>query len=163
MGGDTAAFTTLNAAYQTLRDPVKRLAHLLALEFPSATGATNASEDLPELFLRVGSVMQRLTRFMAREKAISGHMAHAFAAEERIGLAEEVRTVLCAVQEEHRKRLLALRELDEQWNSDSTELATRLCAVHAALAFLAKWADELRERSLRLLESGSCGPTPEVA
>src|SRR3954469_22469544 len=48
-------YSEVNTAYQTLRDPKLRLAHLLELESGAKPGAIqNAPEDLMDLFMQVG-------------------------------------------------------------------------------------------------------------
>ncbi len=151
--GDTMAFTDLNAAYRTLADPVKRLAHFLALEFPETCLAKSAPSELAELFLRIGSAVQRVNGFLVRRKEARGPLGQALLAGEGARFSEEVRSLRSLLTDEQQHRWRALQILDAHWEARPDDAAARLSAWHTDLAFLSKWSDELRERSLRLLES----------
>jgi hypothetical protein len=151
--GDTDAFAELNRAYTTLRDPAQRVRHLLELNFPDAVArSADAPAKLGDLFLRTGSVTQRITAFLARECQTTAPLARALLATERRALREEAALLLATLNEAEQRSLEALQMIDTEWDANGADLSSRLSTLYGALSFLSKWSQHLRERLLQLNE-----------
>jgi curved DNA-binding protein CbpA len=147
--GDGAAFAELNAAYATLRDPVPRLRHLLALEEPAAlTRPTPIPADLSELFPVVGAARQVMVGFTTRRAAASSAVARALIAGEEAGVRSTATAARNALDASRERALEELRAIDAQWSAPEARAA--LAALHGRLAFLEKWDAQLREAALPL-------------
>jgi curved DNA-binding protein CbpA len=132
--GSAADFTELTNAYQTLREPAKRLRHLLALESSDLPLPAGAPAELMPLFPLIAGVRQKLDR-MESETDILPIRKEAHQVSEQLKHAMDT-------------ALLELREADAAWPSAS---ATRMvAALQSRLTFLEKWHSQLREALLRL-------------
>src|SRR5213076_2502867 len=58
-GGSEDRFAELNAAYQALQDPKRRLRHLLSLENCAPAANQSVPQELEGLFLDLGTFKQR--------------------------------------------------------------------------------------------------------
>src|SRR2546430_2129411 len=66
-GGDGAAFTELNAAWQALREPAGCLRHFLELEHPDALGSAGQTPaELADLFMDIAAFRQAVQNFAAK-------------------------------------------------------------------------------------------------
>ena len=149
-GGD-ADFTMLNEAYNILRDPKSRLRHLLELEFP---GAISRSPQIPQalgdLFMRVGALLQRLDSFSKKQRLAESQLAKALLEPEKFSILDDLEDLLAVVNEHQTLLLDELRALDAMWQQDKTAAANRLVEVFQSLAFIFKWAEQLREGTVKL-------------
>lgn len=149
-GVESMDFAQLNAAYQTLRDPVARLRHLLELEFPQALAEQKQRAAIPpdiaDLFSRICQLQQALQNFRTRETQASNPVGRALLAPEKLALREQLEITLCAVKEKHHRCLDEIRIIDATWPPPSLDdIATKISALHSQLAYLAKWTKQLRD------------------
>ena len=128
--GDDAKFTELNEAYQVLRDPKRRLQHLLQLG-GAATSTSVIPPDIAQLFPEVAA----LTREAGQ---INAEVAKTISALSRSLL--KTRAVF------HRARETALVSLKAIAPEDWFALQT----LSANFAYLDRWISELEERELQL-------------
>lgn len=142
-GGSAEAFTSLNAAWQTLRHPASLLRHFLELEHPEALAKTpRTPADLGDLFMDIAAARQAAQQFGVQWAAATSPLARSLLEAGRRGLvtrfgglSTQVATRLDAA--------LAPLIAGERDPAKLTELLARL-------VFLGKWADQLREASLTL-------------
>ena len=132
--GSAADFTELTNAYQTLREPAKRLLHLLALESSDLPLPAGAPAELMPLFPLIAGVRQKLDR-LEPEADLLPIRKEAHQASEQLKLAMDT-------------ALLELREADAAWPSPSATRAA--AALQSRLTYLEKWQSQLREALLRL-------------
>jgi curved DNA-binding protein CbpA len=148
-GGEADAFSTVNAAWQVLRDPAQRLRHLLELE-----GAPAASTQIPptlaDTFMSLAALRRRLDDFVKRQAAASGALAKALLASERTDLGLDLRSTLTQLDECIAQALQEVRAIDAAWPARDAATITRLAISQQSLAFLGKWSDQLREALYRL-------------
>ena len=105
-------YAGLNAAYNCLRDPKERLAHLLELELGAKPkDLQQMPDDLAELFIQVGQLCRQADAFLA-EKA-------------------RATSPLLRVQ---------LFERGQAWEEKLNELRASLAARREALLIMAVWA-----------------------
>src|SRR6187431_2384916 len=79
-GGSEAMAAQINAAYETLRHPEKRLKHLLELAGPSEATAWRTvplDESMMRLFSELGKAMQSTTDFLERKRKAGTALAKA--------------------------------------------------------------------------------------
>ena len=143
--GDAEKFAELNAAFSTLRDPVKRLRHWLELESPDALQRpTVIPPDLAELFPVIGAARQALLDFAARRRAATTALSRALLAGDEAKVratADCARTALDAARTNAIEGLHAL---------DAGSPPEVLAALHGRFAFLEKWDAQLREAALQV-------------
>lgn len=147
-GGDSAFAVDLNAAFATLRDPVKRLRHFLELEDPRALEEPQVIPgDLGELFPRVAAARQALTTYAARRRVAGSAVARALLTDEEHAAkaaADHARTIL---EKRLTEALDEVRALDAKW--PFPEAHTALAGLLARLAYLTRWERQLREAALQ--------------
>ena len=144
-GGRSDAAADLNAAFVTLRDPVKRLRHFLELEDPALLRqAGSIPDDLGELFPRVAAAREALTRCAERRRGAASAVARALLGEEQ----RAAQTIAGETRDAIEKRLAAdldaLRAIDRSGISDREGLAR----LYTRLAYLTRWDAQLREAAL---------------
>ncbi|MCA1660507.1 MAG: hypothetical protein LC642_08250 [Verrucomicrobiaceae bacterium] len=145
-GGQSDASADLNAAFVTLRDPVKRLRHFLELEDPTILRQPGSvPDDLGELFPRVAAAREALTRFAERRRNAASAVARALLAEEEGAAKTIAHETRGAIEKRLAADLDALRAIDGGRISDREGLAH----LYARLAYLTRWDAQLREAALQ--------------
>lgn len=142
-GGDGAAFTELNAAWQALREPAGCLRHFLELEHPDAlASAGQTPAELADLFMDIAAFRQAAQKFGAKYSAATSPLTKAVLEAERVALHTRLDALNANVATRTEESIAALRNADTQ----PSQLATLL----ASLVFLAKWSTQLAELRLGL-------------
>ncbi|MEO6785038.1 MAG: DnaJ domain-containing protein [Chthoniobacteraceae bacterium] len=139
-GGDGAAFTELNAAWQTLREPAGCLRHFLEIEYPNAlasAGTAHAPPELADLFMDIAALRQAAQKFGAKIAAASSPLTKAMLEPERVAL----RTRTAALTSEIETRTAHFTGALKGNALTPEQLATSL----ASLVFLGKWSALLSE------------------
>ncbi len=137
-GGAAGAFTELNAAWQTLRDPAARLRHFLELEHPEVLPLAAATpSELGDLFMEVAGARQAAQQFSARLAAVTSPLARSLLEPERLAVQARVDAAAAELQaplSEARARLAG-------GEREPSELARLL----GRMVYLGKWAGQLGE------------------
>ena len=142
-GGSGAAFTELNAAWQTLREPAGCLRHFLELEHPDAlVSAGQTPAELADLFMDIAAFRQAAQKFGAKYSAATSPLTKAVLEAERVALRTRLTALAANVETRTEQSLATLRDGGTQ----PQQLATLL----ASLVFLAKWTAQLAELRLGL-------------
>jgi len=142
-GGDGAAFTELNAAWQTLREPAGCLRHFLELEHPGAlASAGQTPAELADLFMDIAAFRQAAQKFAAKYSAATSPLTKAVLEAERIALHTRLTALTANVAARTEQSIATLR-------SNATQPG-QLATLLALLVFLAKWAAQLAELRLGL-------------
>jgi curved DNA-binding protein CbpA len=148
-------YTQINAAYACLRDPRKRLTHLLELErgaIPSEL--QNVPEELMNIFFEVGRLCRSTDQFLGEKAAAISPLV-------KVQLFERSHTISDGVVELQgklkalREQLLeSLRTIDSDWDrldAQSREPAlARLEEIRRLLGFYDRWISQLQERFVQL-------------
>lgn len=143
MGGDGAAFTELNAAWQALRKPAGCLRHFLELEHPDAlTSAGQTPAELADLFMDIAAFRQAAQKFAAKYSAATSPLTKAVLEAERIALCTRLAALAANVEARTEHCLLTLR-------SEAAE-PSQLATVLTVLVFFEKWSAQLAEVKLSL-------------
>jgi curved DNA-binding protein CbpA len=143
-GNSDDGFAQLNEAYQVLRDPKRRLQHLLALAGQSAAGKASAiPPDLEELFPRVAGLTREADVVTQKTGAASSALSLSL-----------IQPELLRIRADVEEMLMRLREL---YGAAEGELRTRDCNATSSLqdlylrfSYLGRWIAELEEKKLRL-------------
>ena len=148
--GQKNDFAELNAAYQTLQDPKRRLHHLLSLENrpPSATQTVPA--ELQELFLDLGALKQRADSLLEKMRTTSNALSRSLLKPETTVLQNDVAT--------WRKKIGALlgsandelREINPHWSSNHDAEIGALSNLYLTFAYLGRWSEQLNEIAFQL-------------
>ena len=145
--GDSDTFTKSNRAFATLRDPVKRLRHLLELENPEALShAGTIPSDLAELFPQIGAARLAMLALATHRRAATTALSRALLGAEEAAARATADRARAALDVMRSAAFETLRELDAEWPSESTRAA--LPELHRRLAFLSRWDEQLREAAL---------------
>lgn len=148
--GDAAEFSAANTAYSALRDPVRRLRHLLELEAPDQlAAAAPVPPALAELFMRLAELRAALAAFHKKEAA-AGALTRAVLTEERLALGPRVLALHAELETAHDAALADLRALDAEWDARPANAPARLAALHQRFAYLSKWRAQLGEAQFKL-------------
>ena len=142
-GGSAPAFTDLNGAWQTLRDPAKCLRHYLEHEHPAALAASEQTPpELSELFMDIAAFRQAAQRLATRIAAASTPLTRAFLEPERIALRAQAESLGSTVAGRSEEIIAALKS-----GSPPPEQLSKLLA---SLVFLGKWTTQIAETRLGL-------------
>ncbi|MBE2285143.1 MAG: hypothetical protein IAE77_16910 [Prosthecobacter sp.] len=149
-GGDAAQAAEINAAYETLQTPEKRLKHLLELhEVPWR--AIPIDEAMMRLFSQLGPVLQNVTTFLKRRQNAASALAKALLAPEEMRLREQLEALGTTLDAEREALLEKLPALDTRLTSGDTATLNDLQILQARLAYLGKWQAQVREALLSLM------------
>lgn len=136
-------FGELNAAYNCLREPKKRLRHLIELH----TGrqpepVQQVPQTLVDLFFRIGQACRSADEFLKRKAAVTSPLLLA----EMFGQGQQLSDQCAALRAELAAKqddlLATLKELNDRWQQ---ELA-RVEALQQTLSYLHRWQSQLQER-----------------
>lgn len=151
-GGNETEAAQVNAAYETLRAPEKRLRHLLELsagEQAKAWRTVPLDEGMMSLFSRLGAVLEATAKFLEKKTQAQSAIAKALLTNEEFQWREKL--------EEIGFELEAMRnELDAKlpmWDAASHDESAwkDLAAMQARFAYVARWQTQIRERLLALM------------
>jgi len=153
-------YTMLNAAYQCLREPKERLAHLLELESGrKPAGIDQVPADLMELFMTVGQLNRDLSRFLEGKTKVTSPLLKAQWFQEALERSEGARGTLQALASRKNQLTERLRQLNDAWaaapavGQAGRETRLPLSEVeqsYRTLSFLSKWAAQLQEQLVQL-------------
>ena len=144
-----AAFAELNEAYQLLRDPKRRIQHLLTLEGRPLSRESTVPDDLAALFPVIAAVTQQIDAVAQKAETATTPLARSL-----------LKSQLLAVQKRAADTLQHLGQL----HADATAEAQRLSApfvfedgdwaelqrLYLRFAYLGRWISELEEKQLRV-------------
>jgi DnaJ-domain-containing protein 1 len=149
-------YTALNAAYQCLREPRLRLAHLLELVRGSRPEVVQSvPADLMNLFFEVGQHLKSADAFLAENtKATSPLLkVQLFARGQEIS--ERLAAARRSLAEREAVLGFELRQLDEDWltgarSARRAAVLDRLEEVYRLLSYFSRWNAQLQERIVQL-------------
>jgi curved DNA-binding protein CbpA len=143
-------FAELNAAYQTLQDPKRRLHHLLSLENRTPAANQTVPAELQELFLDLGALKQRADSLLEKKRAASNALSASLVKPEALALRREViawrekiRVLMDSANQE-------LREINSRWQSNHDAEISSLSNLYLTFAYLGRWSEQLDEIAFQL-------------
>ncbi|MDQ6859695.1 MAG: DnaJ domain-containing protein [Verrucomicrobiota bacterium] len=140
--GDDAAFAEVNQAYQVLREPKRRIQHLLALlgDLPAQQSAA-IPPDIAELFPGVAALTRKADVVLEQSRSATSSLSRSLVRPELVRTREEV--------EQLRSELQAMVDrADEQLQS--ADHVSELRELYLRFSYLARWLSELEEKLLQL-------------
>jgi len=148
--GQENDFAELNAAYQTLQDPKRRLHHLLSLENQAPAANQTVPAELQRLFLDLGALKQRADSVLEKKRTASNALSASLVKPEMLAVRsdvaawrEKIRTLMDAANE-------ALREINSRWSSNQDAEISALSNLYLTFAYLGRWSEQLDEMAFQL-------------
>jgi len=147
-------YAELNAAYNCLREPKERLAHLLELE----TGAKprqvqNVPSDLMNAFMEVTAVCRGTDSFLAERNATTSPLLQLQLFERGQEWTEQLMALQVKVNSWREELLARLKEIDSEWERKAgegkrlLELLEQNCQL---LGYFGRWSAQIQERIVQL-------------
>lgn len=149
-GGDSARSADVNAAFETLQAPEKRLKHLLELH-QVPWRAVPIDENMMALFGRLGAALQEVAAFLKHKQAATTALSQALLAPREMRLREALELLAQEVETGRATCLAALPELDARLQAGDNTALEDLQAMQARLSYYARWQGQTRESLLALM------------
>ena len=153
-------YAELNAAYQCLREPRERLAHLLELEQGRRPDTLqSAPAEATELFFTVGQLCREVDQFLSERSRIESPLLKARSFEKSLALTQCVRQFQESLAAQAGQLDAELRTLNDAWAAAPPVGSTsrlrqlplaRLEQLYRACSFLSRWRSQLQERFVQL-------------
>ena len=150
--GDENDFAELNAAYQTLQDPKRRLHHLLSLENHAPSASQTVPAQLQDLFLDLGALKQRADSLLEKMRTTSNALSRSLLKSETTAVQNDVAawrkkigTLLSSANDE-------LREINPRWSSNHDAEISALSNLYLTFAYLRRWSEQLDEIAFQFAE-----------
>jgi len=149
-GGDTARSAEVNAAFETLQAPEKRLKHLLEL-YRVPWHSVPIDEAMMALFSRLGAALQEVASFLKRKQSATTALSRALLSPEEMRWRETLEHLIQEIEAGRAACLAALPELDTRLQTGDESVLATLQAMQARLAYYARWQAQARESLLALM------------
>ena len=143
------AYTELNTAYQTLRAPKERLAHLLELEGHKPAAIQTAPGDLMDLFLEIGNVCHTADKFIQERGTVISPLVRVSLFEEGEQIAEKLRALQELVKQRSAAAEKGLIDLNASWEGGVKDFP-KLEESYRTFSYLSRWSEQLQERLVQL-------------
>ncbi len=153
-GGDEIRAADVNAAYETLRTPDKRLKHLLELAAPEDERRWRTvpmDEGMMSLFSELGKALEASTRFIEQKSKAQSALGKALLANEEMQQREALERIGFELENCRLEMEALLPGLDAALETQDASAWKQLGATQAKFAYLAKWQTQVRERLLALM------------
>jgi len=156
----TDRYSTLNSAYNTLRDPKERLGHLLELERGrKPPGIESVPAEWMDGFMEVGQLCRAVDAFLAEQSKVTSPLIKVQRFQQAMEWTDKVNAVASSLTAKLDAATGELRSLNEAWESAPT-VGTgsraetlpldQLENVFRAVSFVSRWIAQLRERVVHL-------------
>jgi curved DNA-binding protein CbpA len=147
-------YTELNAAYNCLREPKERLAHLLELE----TGAKprqvqNVPSDLMDAFMKITNVCRGADAFLAEKSATNSPLLRLQLFERGQEWTEKLIALQGKINLWREELLTRLKDIDGQWERKAGERKGLLETLEKncqLLGYFGRWSAQIQERIVQL-------------
>lgn len=151
-------YTTLNTAYNCLRDPKDRLRHLLELELGAKPkDIQSIPQDLMDLCLEVSQLCRQTDTFLAEKHAATSPLVHVQIFERSQDWTEKLMVLQKRLNSRREDLEAELKGIDAGWvniqgpraPARSTTLQ-RLEQMYRLFSYFARWGGQLQERIVQL-------------
>jgi DnaJ-domain-containing protein 1 len=151
-------YAELNAAYNCLREPKERLAHLLELE----TGAKpkqvqNVPSDLMDAFMEITNVCRGADAFLAEKTATTSPLLRLQLFERGQEWTEKLMAMQREINSWREQLMVRLKEVDEEWErsrhgktGEFKNLLESLEKNCQLLGYFGRWSAQVQERIVQL-------------
>jgi DnaJ-domain-containing protein 1 len=141
-------FANVTEAYRVLLDPKLRLDHLLNLEGIPPASHTNVPEQIADVFLEIGTLIQETDRLLARSTTTTA-LSKALLRSEILEKQKLTADLLDKLETMYAGALKELKLLDQAWTS-TDKVGAGLPALSSRFAYLTRWIAQLKERKFQL-------------
>ena len=135
--GDKQQFEKINLDYAVLRSPSKRLKAFMQHEGIKYDSRGAVSNDLMDLFMRVGSLVQEADAFIRKKSAATSILAKALLEAESMELQDKLSELIAIIESNQSK-------ITESFSSPIND--SELPQIARNLSFLEKWQAQLQQR-----------------
>jgi len=140
-----AAFADINEAYQVLRDPKRRLHHLLSLEGnPPLSQSSSVPAEIAELFPVIADLILEADGLAQKIGGATNSLSRSLLKPQQVAITERIRETvhkLTALDHEAQSRLKQVSESNERGE---------LHMLYLRFSYLTKWIAQLEEKQLSL-------------
>jgi curved DNA-binding protein CbpA len=155
----TERYAAFNAAYNALREPKDRLAHLLELELGCKPGDVqkipNATMDL---FMKIGKTLQDVDGFLTKRSQISSPLIRAQSFQAAMDYVDQLNALQQRLNQTRDGLHGELQEMNRVWEiapkygAERTAVLplTRLEEIYRSLSFLTRWTNQIQQRIIQL-------------
>jgi curved DNA-binding protein CbpA len=153
-GGSDEQAATVNAAYETLRTPEKRLKHLLEIAAPENAKAWRTvpmDDRMMTLFSRLGKALDASGKFLEKKHRAQSALAKALLAKEEMRQREALEGLGFEIENGRKEMERRLAVVDEALPKGDADTWRELAVMQARFAYLARWQAQVRERLLALM------------
>ncbi len=155
-GGSDEQAAAVNAAYEMLKAPEKRLKHLLEIAAPEDAKAWRTvpmDDGMMALFSQLGKALDASGRFLEKKGKAQSALAKALLANEEMQQREVLEGIGFELENRRGEMEARLPGLDETLSEGSAGTGTwkELALMQARFAYLARWQAQVRERLLALM------------
>lgn len=144
-----SALAKFHEARAVLSDPVKRLAHWLALHDVSPTRSTSMDPGMMDLFGSLEGALSNTDNLLSRHAAATTTLAKALLTKEAIEVQLDLQSQMQKVLARKQEALARFPGLEDKAAQNDFEEAI---ATLQELQFLTKWEAQCQERLLSLLD-----------
>ncbi|MBC8326749.1 MAG: hypothetical protein H8E27_14110 [Verrucomicrobia subdivision 3 bacterium] len=138
-------FAEFNTAHETLRNPKRRLQHLLTLE--RGRKPDEVHDILPataELFQQVGQLLRAIDPFLAQREAETSPLLKAQTYPQALDWLDQVTTLQNTLTQALQTHDTQLLSLNKNWTPETLE------PLYHQYSYLQKWQEQLTDRAVRL-------------
>jgi DnaJ-domain-containing protein 1 len=151
----TKTFTDLNAAFNCLVEPKRRLLHLLELELGAKPkDIQQIPTALADLFAEVSTVCRSADGFLAEKRQVTSPLLQVQLFERGQDWVEKLNVLQRKLNELREKLTDELKSLDAQWISADEvlrkEILPRLEELYRLFSYFNRWNNQIQERVVQL-------------
>jgi len=147
-------FAELNAAYNCLREPKERLAHLLSLELGTKPrDLQQMPDDLAETFLEVAQLCRETDEFLEEKDQAASPLLQVQLFEHGQGWLEKISGLQSKLTSRREALTDELKTLDTEWTKADAargRILEQLEELYRLMSFFTRWSGQLQERLVRL-------------
>jgi DnaJ-domain-containing protein 1 len=146
-------YTELNQAFQHLRNPKKRLQHLLELETGTKPQQVQqVPTDLMEFFFQVAQLFKHTDSFLAEKAKTSSPLLQVQLFETAQDWTEKLNALQQQLNARQERLVVEVRQLDERWVdvANRTLMLGRLEELYRLFSYFARWQSQIQEKVLQL-------------
>ncbi len=138
----------LNAAYNCLREPKERLAHLVELETGRKLENAAPPAGAADFFFTIAPALQGADQFLKRRAQAVSPLARAQLYGEGLGWADKLMALQKQIQLRREGFEAELRALNGAWPAASA--VERAAQLGGEFSFIKRWSEQIQERLARL-------------
>jgi len=143
----------IHRAYAVLREPARRIEHMLELHGRPAAGGEKPGARLFDLFFTVGAALKKADAVVAQIESAPSALQRAGLTPSLLTSLDALASTHVAVSEERSLRDAQLTTLAPVFPHLSDAAWESLASLGCDYAFLTKWSGEIQKRETRLQET----------